>query len=405
RGVTAPGIPVIAAGHNGHLAWGVTSGLDDDDDLYIERLAGKERYRFKGRTRKMSCRNETIAVAGAKSVKQRFCRTVHGPVQLRGSKVAYSRRYAIWGHELGTLRGLAAVDEASSVAQVNSAMKLVTWDENLLAADDAGHIGWWHPGRLPLRPKRWDERLPLPGTGEAEWRGVLPFKALPKVIDPPQGWIANWNNMPSAGWTNGDNPAQERNAYGLSRAAYLFQVVAKAEAAPSYDALKGVERQVGVTAQQRPLLDARLRAAQAIATGPARTVLDTIVAWDGNYDRTDANGTIDPGVAAYEALKTAAKTRVLSKAAIAWLGERGSSHPYDFGGSDAAAWRTLDAKGIVAAAASAASALQQRFGSSDAATWRDPRKLYDVQVQGVADKPTIKFYDRGTWAQAVELGP
>ncbi|MEA2310087.1 MAG: penicillin amidase, partial [Solirubrobacteraceae bacterium] len=42
RGVTAPGIPVIAAGHNGHLAWGVTSGLDDDDDLYIERLAGKE---------------------------------------------------------------------------------------------------------------------------------------------------------------------------------------------------------------------------------------------------------------------------------------------------------------------------------------------------------------------------
>ena len=78
-----PGIPVIAAGHNAHIAWGITSGLDDDDDLYVERLRGKERYRFKGRTRKMRCRTERFAVAGAKTVSERFCRTVHGPVQMR----------------------------------------------------------------------------------------------------------------------------------------------------------------------------------------------------------------------------------------------------------------------------------------------------------------------------------
>ena len=34
-------------------------------------------------------------------------------------------------------------------------------------------------------------------------------------------------------------------------------------------------------------------------------MLDTIVAWDGNYDRQDADGTVDPGVAAFEALKEA----------------------------------------------------------------------------------------------------
>ena len=67
RGVTGPGIPVVAAGHNGRIAWGITSGLGDDDDLYVERLAGKERYRFKGRTRKMTCRTETFQVSGAKS--------------------------------------------------------------------------------------------------------------------------------------------------------------------------------------------------------------------------------------------------------------------------------------------------------------------------------------------------
>ena len=30
--------------------------------------------------------------------------------------------------------------------------------------------------------------------------------------------------------------------------------------------------------------------------------------------------------------------------------------------------------------------------------------MYDVEVQGVADKPQLKFYDRGTFSQAVELG-
>ena len=181
---------MIAAGHNAHIAWGITSGLDDDDDLYVERLKGKERYRFKGRTRKMSCRTERFAVAGAKTVRQRICRTVHGPVQARRGKTAFARRYAIWKHELGTLKGLAALDQAGSVSAAGSAVAKLTWNENTLVADDGGHIGWWHPGRLPLRPKRWDERLPLPGTGEAEWRGLLKFRALPKVIDPEQGWLA-----------------------------------------------------------------------------------------------------------------------------------------------------------------------------------------------------------------------
>ena len=256
----------------------------------------------------MTCRNETFRVAGASSVRRRLCRTVHGPVQARqGSRTAYARRYAIWNREIDTMRGLAALNTAASVADAGRAARLLSWNENLLVADDGGHIGWWHPGRLPLRPKRWDERLPLPGTGQAEWRGCLPWRAHPQVVDPPQGYIANWNNMPSAGWTNGDAPAAERNAGALHRGAYLLDVVERAAAAPSYDALKSVERVVGTTAQQRVLLDARLRAADAAATGAAKSVLATIVAWDGNYDRTDQAGTVDPGVAAFEELKQAAE--------------------------------------------------------------------------------------------------
>jgi acyl-homoserine lactone acylase PvdQ len=406
RGATAPGVPVIAAGHNGRIAWGITSGLGDDDDLYVERLAGRERYRFKGRTRKMRCRTERFRVSGGSAVSRRFCRTVHGPVQLRrGKRTAYARRYAIWKREIDTMRGLSSLNVADSVAAAGVAASQLTWNENLLVADDGGHIGWWHPGRLPLRPRRWDERLPLPGTGKAEWRGVLPFRALPKVVDPGQNFIANWNNLPSAAWTNGDAPAPERNEGPLHRGAYLTRLVAAGAATPSLETMKAIEREAGTTAQQRPLLDARLRAARDAAAGPGRAVLDAILGWDGDYDRTDANGTVDPGVAAFEAFKDAAERRELPAAARRWLGQRGGSHPFDVGGAEAAALNGLHTPGFVGAANDAADALERRFGTADPAAWREPRRLYDVEVQGVAPKPRLEFYDRGTWQQVAELGP
>ena len=63
----------------------------------------------------MECRDETFAYGsppsgllapGARSgADERFCRTVHGPVQERAGNVAYARRYAIWDRELETLVG------------------------------------------------------------------------------------------------------------------------------------------------------------------------------------------------------------------------------------------------------------------------------------------------------------
>jgi penicillin G amidase len=404
RGVTVPGLPVVGIGRNDHVAWGFTSGLTDDDDLYAERLVGKERYRYRGRVRRMKCRDERFRISGAQPVTRRLCRTVHGPVQARSGRVAFARRYAIWNHELDTLTGLAALNEADSVAEAGRALDKVSWNENALIADDRGNIGWWHPGRLPIRPKRWDERLPFPGDGRAEWRGFLRPSQRPHVTNPDQGWLASWNNMPSVGWTVGDAPAAERTTGRLHRAAYLFGLVDRLAEAPSYDALKAVDRAAGTIAQQRPLLDARLRGLAAGASGAGKALLDTIVAWDGSYDRVDTAGTVDPGVAAWEALKDAAVTR-LPRGATEWLGGPGRSHALDFGGADGAAFITLGDAALREAAGAAAQALTARFGSSDPAAWREPRPMYDVGVTGVAPKPALKFYDRGTWQQAVELGP
>jgi penicillin G amidase len=402
RGVTPPGLPLVGIGRNDHIAWAMTSSLSDDDDLYAERLAGRERYRFKGRVRKMKCRTATFKVAGKPSVKRRLCRTLHGPVQARSRRTAFARKYAIWRHEMDTLVGLARLNEADTVQQAQRALTKVSWTENTTVADDQGNIGFFAGGRLPNKPKRWDERLPFPGTGKAEWRGLLKVRQRPHVINPAQGWLANWNNMPSVGWTVGDASATERINGPLHRAALLFRQVRQVAAAPSFDAVKGVDRVVGTTAEQRVLMDTQLRSAAAGATGAGKTVLDTIVAWDGNYDRTDAAGTVDPGVAAWEAF-TAAAVESLPRAARDWLGGPGRSHAFDFGG--AAATAIMRGADLRALATRAATTLQTRFGSSNPASWREPRRMYEVTATGIASPPPLKFYDRGTWQQAVELGP
>ena len=50
-GVTAPGAPVIAIGHNAHIAFGLTSGLSQTNALYVEHLVPghPDEYYYRGR--------------------------------------------------------------------------------------------------------------------------------------------------------------------------------------------------------------------------------------------------------------------------------------------------------------------------------------------------------------------
>src|SRR4029453_4858751 len=110
--------------------------------------------------------------------------------------------------------------------------------------------------------------------------------------------------------------------------------------APSGATVKGVDRAAGTTAQQRGLLDGRLRTAATGATGPGKALLDTVLAWDGSYDTANAAGTGDPGGAGWEALKDAA-VATLPRAARSWLGSPSRSHQFDFGGADGVAFKQL----------------------------------------------------------------
>lgn len=425
RGFTAVGAPVIAFGHNGHVAWGITTGASDQDDVYAEQMVGDEGYRFRGKVEAMDCRDERIAYnsppsdlipgsepppvpeRGVETV--RLCRTRHGPVEVRTNGLAYARRYAMWGREVETLLGLAAVNDAQTIEDVDRAADLLTWNENLMAADDRGNIGYWHPGLLPLRSRRYDERLPLPGTGEAEWRGLLPPDRRPQVINPGQGYLTNWNNSPASGWTFADAGTRTILNGAFNRNAILDRAVrAVARGGGGYDATVAVDELVSGVAQGRPPAARRLRLAHRGARGNARRLLGLLRRWDGNYTRTDGEGRVEPGVAAWDAFRREAVELSLARFgdAVALLdGGRTAQHAFDTRNSEAFALRTLSRRGYRLAAERAFERLERRFKTADPALWREARLMYAPGSTGAGTFEPFPFRDRGSVEFAAEMGP
>jgi hypothetical protein len=152
-----------------------------------------------------------------------------------------------------------------------------------------------------------------------------------------------------------------------------------------------------------------LRAALHGAKGHARTVLATILAWGGSYVATDAHGHVSPGVAAWQAFKSAAQKIAVGRlgrgAFLIGGGATNSEHLFDVSLGQAYALRTLKPAGWRAAAAAAYTALVHQFHSGSPARWAAPRTLADQSILGAEQPPPMPFFDRGSWEQLVALGP
>ncbi len=211
RGMTFAGVPIVLIGMNAHLAWTTTSGAGDNVDIFAEHLSkeSKYRYMYRGEWLPMERRVELIFVKGKdEPVQVEVCRTVHGVVLSWDEKagVAYSRAKAYHGKELGALRAIYAFHKATNIREFAEACRHIATSHNFFVATKDGDIGFWFCGRYPIRAEGIDPRFPTPGTGEFDWKGVVPFEKLPQQINPPQGFFANWNNKPAPWWDNGDLP-------------------------------------------------------------------------------------------------------------------------------------------------------------------------------------------------------
>jgi penicillin amidase len=195
-GVTLPGLPLLVVGSNGKVAWGFTNV--DADDLDLVRLeinpANPDEYRTPHGWRAFERRQELIRVKGGEDKTVEVSNTVWGPVSpklLMGQPVAVH-----WTtlQTAGVDMGLQDMDNAGNLTQAMAIMNRFGGPaQNVALADDQGHIGWTLMGRYPLR-SGFDGSVSVAWKEGMGWDGYIPPAELPRLIDPPQGFIATANN-------------------------------------------------------------------------------------------------------------------------------------------------------------------------------------------------------------------
>jgi penicillin G amidase len=199
-GATFPGTPGFPHfGHNGRVAWNITHGMADAQDLYCEEFDAEGRCRTPDGWQPSEHRSETIGVRDAEPVTIEVWHTRHGPV-VHGdprSGHAISLRWTGFESDDGGFEPLRPMLRARGVRELFAAQRgWVDPVNNLVAADVAGNIGYLLRGSLPERGSTAARQFPVPGwTDEHEWTGRVPFAQLPQSINPAEGYIATANQQ------------------------------------------------------------------------------------------------------------------------------------------------------------------------------------------------------------------
>lgn len=206
-GLSVPGVPLFPHfGHNEHVAWCVTHAFADIHDLYVERFDRDDPTRYETPTgyRQLDRHEETIRVRGADPVTVRVCRTRHGALIVGepedGAAIALRSMQTEPGdRSLASLLPMATATDLAGFYHATRGWGVI--DHSLVAADRAGRIGVSVRAMVPRRPAA-NGWLPVPGWTDAhDWQGIVPFDAMPRTVDPPDGIIVTANNRPvPASW-------------------------------------------------------------------------------------------------------------------------------------------------------------------------------------------------------------
>jgi penicillin amidase len=258
-GVTLPGTPFVIVGHNEHIAWGFTNLFADVQDLYVEQTRGSGATTLfedaSGAWHPVGHHLERIRVSGGRDVTLDVMTTRHGGVEtplIAGGAAApgtgiypkerraLSLRWTIYD-PANLTSPFYAVNAASDWQSLLAAMASFGGPtQNMMYADDQGHIGYHAVGRIPVRGATpagslaeaqamvlqaqpaavaqaadtasgvpaelkgvvpaakavWTPLSGVPVSGRdvaQEWAGYIPFDQMPQAFDPTGGVLATAN--------------------------------------------------------------------------------------------------------------------------------------------------------------------------------------------------------------------
>jgi penicillin amidase len=299
-GVSIPGMPGIVIGHNEHIAWGVTNGMNDVQDLYIERFDPADpaglRYEYQGAWEQAELIREEIVVRGQREVVIEDVRiTRHGPLinplipPHAGNGAHNDPPLALRWTALDPSRifdSAFAINRARDWPSFRAA--LADWSaptQNFTYADVDGHVGYTLAGAIPIRAAG-DGRLPVPGwTGTHEWIGIVPHAAMPHALDPADGLIVTANNR----IVGDDHPypiaGEYLNGYRAERIRQLLEQTQRHD--PETFARIHAD-QLSLPGLALAALAGRLPASSPLA----QQARETLAAWDGELTADSVAGQI-----------------------------------------------------------------------------------------------------------------
>ncbi len=282
-GVLFPGVPVVVAGHNDDIAWGITYLYADDLDLYHETINPDNpfEYRFDGRWRPLQIRPETIRVKGGEEITDTLFFTHRGPIisRFRHIDEALSMRWE--GNDYSNeYLGLWYINRARNWEEFKKGLaQFGSVNQNFNYADRHGHIGLYATGGIPLRKgPGW---MVLPGdTSLYDWHGKVPFELQPHSYDPPDHQVSSANNRT----TGNDYPyyigTYFAQFYRISR---IRQLLNEKEKLSRKDFMRIQTDQVSTLATTTlPMLQSILEKAAPTFSEEERAALQVLQNWDGN---------------------------------------------------------------------------------------------------------------------------
>ncbi|MBL8587928.1 MAG: penicillin acylase family protein [Methylobacteriaceae bacterium] len=198
-GAGEPYLPGLAFGHNDRVAFSLTIFYPDQEDVYVCQTAPDDprAVLYEGRVEPMRVLAETFEVKGGAPRHFDLLFTRQGPVifEDRAARRVYALR-SVW-FEPGTCPYARSLSTMRATSLADFADRVRGWgapSANHVAADVDGHIGWLPRGLTPKRPNH-DGLTPVPGDGRYEWAGFFDDDELPRLIDPPDGFVASANEM------------------------------------------------------------------------------------------------------------------------------------------------------------------------------------------------------------------
>jgi acyl-homoserine-lactone acylase len=202
-GSTLVGIPVLRAGFNDRLGFVQTNNAPDLDDVFaLELEPGRpDHYRFDGRVLPLVRRDVVVNVktedGSARHEERTFWRSHLGEIVYRTP----TRAFAVKSTRLDAFRyfeGFYRLSKTRTLKDWQAALgQNLVPTSNFTYADADGNILYQWNARMPVRRADLDYRLDTNAATRREvWSKLYPVDRLPRLLNPPGGYIQNANNPP-----------------------------------------------------------------------------------------------------------------------------------------------------------------------------------------------------------------